>query len=60
MMTVSDRDKLVMVWGNPQCINSESIASYQSKGYRVVRFSNGTGGMHECLKAVIRASGLVE
>lgn len=60
MVTVSDQDRLVMIWGNPQYINSESVASYQSKGYRVVRFSNGTGSMRECLKMVIRASGLVE
>lgn len=60
MVTVSDLDKMVMIWGNPQYVDTESVSSYKRKGYRVVTVSNGTIYVKDCLKTVAKASGLIE
>ena len=59
MITVSDREKYVCVWGNPEHVDMDMIEKYKAKGYTIVRVSNGTGNIRDCLGKVIKSSGLI-
>lgn len=55
MITVSDKDKCVCVWGNPEHSNLGLISEYQSRGYIIVRLSNGTSNIRDCIKEVAKS-----
>lgn len=59
MITVSNHDKCVCVWGNPIHADLNTISNYKAQGYTIVRLSNGTGSIKECIKVVAKSSGII-
>ena len=54
VITVSEQDKCVFVWGGSPCFGDGTVTSYRSKGYSIIRMNNGTGSINECIRAVTR------
>lgn len=59
VITVSDQDKCVCIWGNPAYVDLNMISEYKARGYTIVRLSNGTGNIRECIKTVATSSGII-
>lgn len=56
MMTVSDKEKYVCIWGTPSHHDCDMIDRYRSSGYTIVRMNNGTGNIKECIQSVLKSS----
>lgn len=59
VVTVSDTDKCVCIWGKPAYVDPNMISEYKARGYTIVRLSNGTGNIRECIKTVATSSGII-
>lgn len=59
MITVSDQEKCVCIWGLNAHVDLDIISDYKARGYAIVRLSNGTGNIRECLRTVATSAGII-
>lgn len=59
MITVSEQEKCVCIWGNPAYLNVEMLQAYKAKGYTIVRLNNGAGNIRDCIRIVAKTSGMI-
>lgn len=59
MITVSEQERCVCVWGNLECADTDIVSEYQNKGYTIVRICNGVEDAKACLRTVIKTSGMI-
>lgn len=59
MITISDKDRCIYIWGDGIKPDPEVILKYKSKGYTIVKLSNGAGNIRECVKSVAKSSVII-
>lgn len=59
MITISDQEKCVCIWGNCAYIDPNLLSEYKARGYAIVRLNNGSGNIRECLKAVVASASVI-
>lgn len=59
MITISEKEKYICIWGGFGTADPNTISKYKSEGYTIVTLSNGTGDIRNCLKAVAMSSDLL-
>lgn len=55
LVTVSDKNKYVCVWGNPEYLDTEIISDYKNRGYAIVKLNNGTGNIRDCFSTIAKS-----
>lgn len=59
MITVSEKEKYVCIWGNPAYVDTNMIQTYKAQGYTIVKLSNGAGNIRDCIRTVAKTSNIL-
>lgn len=59
MLTVSEKEKCICIWGNFETVDPNIVSKYKDEGYTIVKLSNGSSSIRDCLKTVARSSNFI-
>lgn len=55
MISVHKDSKYVYIWGASECADVNTINEYLEHGYKIIRFSNGSENIADCMKTIIKS-----